>query len=289
MINSIFKISNLAFEIGNLATKAILYEVSCFPSPGLVSPVSNGAHKDMDYYTFIDSTCAITKYLVLFIQVGIDYSKDKEILFKNIREIGKQAEKNMFDKTKGVNTHKGMLFLMGITCAAVGCVINEKKEFNEISNTIKLMTKGIVKKELGNLTSKKYLSNGEKLFFKYGIEGVRGEVEKGLPIVFDFSLDFYLKNEDLDINLRLIHTLLAIMQVCEDTNIVHRHDLDTLNYVKQKSSEIINLGGVRSKEGYKKINNLCDEFIKKNISPGGSADLLGVTVFLAMVKEYMSN
>ena len=288
MKNSTFIINDLAFEISSLATKAIIYEASCFPSPGLVSPVSNGAHKDMDYYTFIDSTCAIMKYLSLFAQAGIECS-NSNILFQNVREIGKRAEKSMFDKTNGVNTHKGMLFLMGITCAAVGKTIAKKKEFNEISNVIKLMTEGIVKKELRSLVSKKNLSNGEKLFLKYGIQGVRGEVEKGLPTVFNFALDFYLKNEDLDLNSRLIHTLLGIMQSCDDTNIVHRHDLKTLDFVKKKAIQIINVGGMRTQEGRKKINNLCNEFIEKNISPGGSADLLGVTVFLAMVKEYMSS
>ncbi len=189
MRNNNFIITDLAFDIGSLATKAIAYEVACFPSPGLVSPVSNGAHKDMNYYTFIDSTSAIMKYLVLFVQAGMDFHKDEKELFAHVREIGKKAERSMFYNTKNINTHKGMLFLMGITCAAVGKVMTEKKEFNEISNVIKSMTYGIVESELKSLIYKKNLSNGEKLFLKYGIEGVRGEVEKGLPTVFNFSLN----------------------------------------------------------------------------------------------------
>jgi len=34
----------------------------------------------------------------------------------------------------------------------------------------------------------------------------------------------------------------------------------------------------------KSINSLCEELIDKNISPGGSADLLGLTIFLYLVE-----
>ena len=40
-------------EVAKLATKALLYEVSISPKAGLVSRLSNGSHRDMDFYTFI--------------------------------------------------------------------------------------------------------------------------------------------------------------------------------------------------------------------------------------------
>ncbi|MDR1049670.1 MAG: triphosphoribosyl-dephospho-CoA synthase, partial [Deltaproteobacteria bacterium] len=52
---------NIAFALGGLATRAMIYEVSCFPAPGLVSPVSQGAHRDMSHHAFIDSACALGK------------------------------------------------------------------------------------------------------------------------------------------------------------------------------------------------------------------------------------
>jgi len=145
-----YHLSDRAFIIGNFAVQAILYEVSCYPSPGLVSPISNGAHTDMDYFTFIDSTIALSKYFTLFAQQGLSEKTHKEI-FKEIRKIGKDAEKEMFTKTNGINTHKGMLFLMGISCAAVGKAIYEKRDFTEIKDIIKSMTEGIVEEELAYL------------------------------------------------------------------------------------------------------------------------------------------
>ncbi|NRT76058.1 MULTISPECIES: triphosphoribosyl-dephospho-CoA synthase CitG [Clostridium] len=282
----VYTVNEMAMEISSLAVQAMIYEVSCYPSPGLVSPVSCGAHKDMDFFTFIDSTSVLSKYLTLFIQEGFSNKSYKEI-FNSIRKIGITAEQDMFVKTKGINTHKGMLFLMGISCAAVGKTIHENKSFKYIQSIIKEMTSGIVEKELMQLKDTDAHSHGEKLFLKYKTDGVRGEVERGIPTVFQFSLNFYKENSKLSINDRLIQTLMGIMQNCNDSTIIHRHSVEVLEEVKETAREIIAIGGMKTAKGREKINNLSTEFIKRNISPGGSADLLGVTVFLSLVEEYM--
>lgn len=288
MKNNKFNIDEVAFDIGSLASQAMIYEVSCFPSPGLVSPVSNGSHSDMNFFTFIDSTAALSKYLILFVQEGFSDKSCKNI-FKNIRAIGIKAEKDMFTKTNGINTHKGMLFLIGIVCAAVGKVIYDKGKFSDIKNIIKIMTHGIVSHELYNLEkNNKSLTHCEKIFLKYKTEGIRGEAQRGIPTVFDFALDFYKNSLDLNINDRLVHTLIGIMQICDDSTIVYRSSTETLEEVKVISKQIIQDGGMRSKKGKEDINKLCDEFVSKNISPGGSADLLGITVFLYLVENYMN-
>jgi triphosphoribosyl-dephospho-CoA synthase len=107
----VFTINEISMTISSFAVQAMIYEVSCYPSPGLVSPVSRGAHKDMNFYTFIDSASILSKYLPLFVQEGFSHKTYKEI-FERVRLIGIEAEKDMFAKTKGINTHKGMLFLI---------------------------------------------------------------------------------------------------------------------------------------------------------------------------------
>lgn len=276
-----------AFIISSFAVQAMLYEVACYPSPGLVSSISTGSHKDMDFYTFIDSTSALIKPLTLCASEGASKKSPIEI-FNRIRSIGIKGEEEMFKKTLGVNTHKGMLFLMGICCAASGKVIYEKGEFSQIKNIIKDMTHGIVKNELQSLQSKNQLSHGEKLFLKYKIKGVRGQVEDGLPIVFDYSLPLYKSVSNLNKNDRLIHTLIGIMQYNEDTNIIHRHSIEILKEVQDKSLQAIKLGGMTTKEGRQTIAKMDAEFNHKLISPGGSADLLSVTVFLYMIEKYLN-
>lgn len=285
-IEKTVSLNGVSLTISSFALQAIFYEVSCFPSPGLVSPVSNGAHQDMNYFTFIDSAVVLSKYLALFVQQGYSNQAFKEI-FNNIRAIGIEAEKDMFKKTKGINTHKGMLFLMGIACAAVGKAVYEKKAFGEVRDIIKKMTEGLVEKELLTLANKLELSHGEKIYLKYRHEGIRGEVERGIPTVFQYSLELFKQNADLSMNDRLVHTLIGLMAKCDDTTIIHRHNIETLESVKEKARYIIEIGGMKSTQGRSQIEKMCQEFNTKNISPGGSADLLGITVFLYLVEQYM--
>jgi len=160
---------NGAFTIASLAIQAMLYEVTCFPSPGLVSATSSGAHKDMDIYTFIDSSVSLIKPLVLCAEAGFSDNSPKKI-FENIRSIGIKGEEEMFKKTSGINTHKGILFLLGLCSAAAAKTIYEKKPFDNIQKVIKEMTEGIVKKELYSIDegeNNKELTHGEMLFLKY--------------------------------------------------------------------------------------------------------------------------
>jgi triphosphoribosyl-dephospho-CoA synthase len=283
----IWELNNQSLTIGSFATQAMLYEVSCMPSPGLVSPVSNGAHKDMNYYTFLDSTSVLSRYMAVFAMEGNSDRGSKEI-FDRIRGIGKEAEREMLLATGGINTHKGMLFLMGISCAAAGKAIYDRKSFNDIRNIVKEMTKGIVKKELESLTEEDELSHGERLYIKYQNQGVRGEVESGIPIVFDYSLPLYRKCAHLTKNDQLIHTLIGIISVCNDTTIIHRHNPQILSEVKKRADHIMKLGGMNSICGRENIDHMCNDFLEQNISPGGSADILAVTVFYNLLERYMS-
>lgn len=297
-MSKIHNIHDVAFDISSLAIQAVMYEVTCYPSPGLVSFISNGAHKDMDYYTFIDSTSSLIKYLTLCVEEGLKGNDYKEI-FLCLKELGKNAEIEMYKKTGGVNTHKGMLFLMGICCGAIGIAIRGNKEFCSIRNIISNMTKGLVEKELEPILKSKHLiengrlfgralSYGEKLYVEHNIKGVRGEVEEGLPIVFDFAMATYKENYSLSKNERLVHTLIEILRFNQDTNIIHRHSVEVLEEVHKKVDHISKIGGMATEEGKKAIEILDKEFIDRNISPGGTADILAVTVFLCLVEEYMN-
>jgi len=282
-----------SINIASLAVQAMLYEASCAPSPGLVSQTSSGAHTDMDYFTFLDSATALINPLIHCTEAGFS-SRSPQKIFHQLREIGKVGEQQMFKKTSGVNTHKGMLFLLGIGCAAGGKALFKGARFSSLQSIIKEFTSGLVERELNsglletNNDDKLILTNGERLFLQHKVEGIRGEVQRGLPTVFDFSLPFYKANQGLSQNHRLVQTLLAIMKFCEDTTILHRHSLETLKEVQEKAKQILDIGGVTTTQGLKAIEEMNEDFSNRKISPGGSADLLGVTVFLHLLEEYMS-
>jgi len=278
--------------IASFAVQAMLYEASCTPSPGLVSRTSSGAHHDMDYFTFLDSAAALINPLIRCAEAGFSLSSPQEI-FNQIRQIGQLGEQKMFRKTSGINTHKGMFFLLGVCCAAAGKALWSGAGFSSLQTIIKDMTSGLVERELSSRyiefknDNELSLTHGERLFLHYGVEGIRGEVQKGLPTVFDFSLGFYQENRNLSKNHRLVQTLLGIMQYCEDSTILFRHSRETLNDVQERAKQIISIGGVKTIPGMQAIENMNEDFSKRNISPGGSADLLGVTVFLDLLEDHM--
>ncbi len=68
-----------------------------------------------------------------------------------------------------------------------------------------------------------------------------------------------------------------IMSMLEDSTIVHRHGIEMLEKVKKETESLINVSDLKILEEYE------DKCIKNRVSPGGSADILAVTIFLCKV------
>ena len=276
------KTESLAYEVSQMALKAMISEVSTFPSFGLVSPISSGAHKDMDYYTFLNSAVAITPFLKKMFEVGYSYYLP-EYIFDVIRDIGKECEKKMFEATNNINTHKGMIFLMGISMAAIGKALYENKEFYQIQDIIKSMVKNILD-DFKELHKKEKLTHGERLYLEYGFTGIRGQVQDGLSVLFDNIIDNYI-NSDLKENDLYTQILIELMARVEDSTVVYRHDISTLRKVQSDAKDLLNMGGIFTEKGRQKCHHLEDLYIKENISPGGCADLLAISILLIDVKK----
>lgn len=284
-----------AMKISNLAIKALLYEVCASPKPGLVDRGNSGAHVDMNIFTFINSSISLIPTFYSCTMTGLENpEKSPQDVFKRIRNIGIQGEKQMYHSTKGVNTQKGLIFSLGTLCAAAGQIVskNEKIAVNRISHIVAEMTTGIIEKELESLNGQEInpiqLTAGQRLYLKYGVTGIRGEAQQGFSTVVKHGVP-YLKNclsERLTMNDAMVNTLLYIMTMAEDTNVLWRSDKDGLQYVKSKAKNALELGGMKTPEGHKAIQLMDKDLIKKNISPGGSADLLAITLmFYWLVTE----
>ena len=101
--------------------RALLYEVCTTPKPGLVDRHNNGSHKDMDVFTFLDSTAALLPYLERAAAIGQETAhRMPEETFERLREAGLGAERTMLRATGGVNTHKGAIFSLGCVLGACG-------------------------------------------------------------------------------------------------------------------------------------------------------------------------
>lgn len=278
-------------KISQYALQSLLYEVSASPKPGLVDRFNSGAHQDMDFFTFMASSASLAYYFHYCVNMGVRFAwQNPKELFQSLRKPGMEAERDMFQATNHVNTQKGLIFSLGIICAAAAsCMLEEKNTTAQvICQKVRSMTDGLCEKELVFLNKKGNLTNGEKLYKKYGITGIRGEVEKGFPTVCQFGLPVFQelkKTNRYHVNDILVQTLLHLMANNIDTNIVARHDLDTLTYVQQYAHKTLEVGGILTEKGRNMVFEMDRVFIQKNISPGGSADLLAVTFMLDALEQ----
>jgi triphosphoribosyl-dephospho-CoA synthase CitG len=281
-----FTIFPEAFKIGEAAILGMLYEVSASPSPGLVSPYSSGSHSDMDFFTFLNSTASIAHSMYMCAQIGIDYDND---ILKRLRSVGIYAEKNMLKATEGVNTQRGLLFLAGVVCAAAGRSLKNRKFINRytISEECAFICKGIVERELKAIKNEDELSNGELLYLKYGVTGIRGEVENGLPSVLNVGLPLY--EEALSFGLKqneaLSHSLIGLMTCVEDTTVINRCGIEGLDLMRKLAKMDLELGGMKTSEGRSFIREMEVIFEENKISPGGAADLLAVTAMIYKLEK----
>ncbi|MBC8015496.1 MAG: triphosphoribosyl-dephospho-CoA synthase CitG [Sporomusaceae bacterium] len=280
-------VSPTAEKLGSLAIEAMLYEVTCTPAPGLVDRINSGAHQDMNFYSFMASSASLAMTMNRCAQAGINHEGNLETLLAVLRVIGLEGEKVMLKVTQGVNTQKGLIFLLGIMAGATGWLIGQKRPvgLEAVLESGAQMVAGIVERELMPATAKKpeKRTAGENLYINYGITGIRGELAEGLPAVSKKALPALRDalQKGLSVNDALVQTLLVLMICVDDTTVMHRHHPDKMRlWVRQQVHAVLAAGGMETDEGKRKCEALDDLFINHNVSPGGAADLLAVTWFL---------
>lgn len=272
-----------------LATQSLLHEVALTPKPGLVDRFDEGSHTDMDFSTFLNSTAALSVSFQKIANFGYTFSGDdlKEALPK-LRLIGLEMEADMFAETNGVNTHKGAIFLLGFSIFVSAHLLSEDSFTNEkFVSVIQNMNGDLVARELGK---KLYLgkeTHGEACFRRFGKkgQGIRGEIQAGMPSVFLNALPILHKYfdcvkvlNDKRLNKGLTHALLAIISENDDSNILYRKGEQVLEELKTRAGVCMGkYKGENSDSEYEALIDFCND---KRISPGGSADLLAVSYFM---------
>ena len=270
--------TTVPYIVAHMATRALKAELNTTPKPGLVDTHDSGAHRDMDHALMMRSIRAMHPYFVRLATLG--YDSNQLPAHNDIVRIGIEAEKAMFNSTGGVNTYKGALFSMGLAVTAATYIIGRGevattthgKEYvpnSLISTTIIQLANGFPDTCGTHGSRAKQLAQaGCKL--KSALDNAR----EGYSQLFGEWLPFYetrIKGDDSYVKHK---TLLRIMCDLDDTNIVYRTDYDTMLNVKTQARHLLE---DFSEAG---IDDLNRDFVSRNISPGGSADMLALVVFL---------
>ncbi len=266
-----------------LVTRALLDEVCTTPKPGLVDRNNNGSHQDMDIFTFTASAAALAPYWAGCVQIGQETAqKAPEETFSLLRKAGQGAERTMFEATAGVNTHKGAIFTFGLICGAVGRLWRAEapcRNPGDILAECAEMVSPAMREDFALLERKSARTAGQKLYLEQGLTGVRGEAAKGFPSVSQVALPALKSALDagLSRNDAGAVALLHLIAQGTDTNLFSRGGPELAQAAAARCRMLL---GKTALPGMEEIAELDRDFIRKNLSPGGCADLLAAAYFL---------
>lgn len=277
--------TTLPYIIAHLATQALQAELDTTPKPGLVDKDNNGAHRDMDYVLMQRSIDTLHPYFVKLALLGC---ADALPTHTSIRDVGIEAERAMLSATNGVNTHKGALFSMGLAVVAAAheerkIAANEEQILKErnggedvlvsLQTTIKALAASFPDTSGTHGSKAKLLSKGTT-----AIKGALDNAREGYEMLFAEWLPFYIERRKERDAHTLHKTLLRIMCDLDDTNVIYRTDLATAEEVKLESRALL--------DNFSKaaLKNMDRHYTTRNISPGGAADMLSLTIFIGSIQ-----
>ena len=258
--------TTLPYIIAHLATQALQAELDTTPKPGLVDKDNNGAHRDMDYALMQRSIDTLHPYFVKLALLGC---ADALPTHTSIRDIGIEAERAMLNATNGVNTHKGALFSMGLAVVAAA----HEENTDSLQATIKALAASFPDTNGTHGSKAKLLSKGTT-----AIKGALDNAREGYEMLFAEWLPFYIERRKERDAHTLHKTLLRIMCDLDDTNVIYRTDLATAEEVKQEARALLDNFSEAA------LKDMDRHYTTRNISPGGAADMLSLTIFIGSIQ-----
>lgn len=263
--------------IGRLAIASLYREVALAPKPGLVTPGDAGSHTDMDFRTFLRSLQALRGYFPAIAACGAGFPG-----FAPLQRLGGDAEADMLAATGGVNTHRGAIFNLGLLCAAAGLLVAAGSALTAEAAC------ATVSRQWGHAIrasappAATAVSHGLEVTRRYGSGGARAEAADGFPAAREVGLPAYrgALAAGCDTEAAAVQALFALMAVVEDTNLLWRGGPAGLAFARGEAAAFLAAGGVLAGNWRQRADALHRAFVARRLSPGGSADLLGVTLFL---------
>lgn len=258
---------------------ALRDELEAYPKPGLVSRVDSGAHADMDFALMCRSADALLEPFTSLAEAGRAGRSFDDALMP----LGMSAERRMLVATGGVNTHRGAIFSLGLIVAAVARSVATNDAI--APDTVRAVLVGTWGPALAAHAARgdAAASHGADVRRRTGRDGARREAALGFPSVFGIGIPAYRRALEvgLDDNAAAIQTLFALMAGVDDTTVLYRGGLEAGAFVRRSAAAFLLRGGCARQGWLADARRLHRDFIKSNLSPGGCADLLAATLFVA--------
>ncbi len=276
-----FFCAEAADVVGSCAERALFAEVCTTPKPGLVDRWNNGSHSDMTLATFADSIHALSPWFPAFYRAGW-FCDEPRRLFQTLRALGIEAQREMYAATGGVNTHKGSIFSFAVLCGALGALQASRRAPCTLS-ALQESCCNIAEHSLADFKATTPDTAGLRCYQEYALYGARGEAARGFPSAVKCALPalrLWLER-GADFNGASVAALLHLIGQIDDTNMIHRGGVLEARRRRSEAAELYDILTVDTI--IPTVTALDESYICANLSPGGCADMLAVSLFLFLV------
>ncbi|MBE2205376.1 MAG: triphosphoribosyl-dephospho-CoA synthase [Chthoniobacterales bacterium] len=256
--------------IARCVADALHEELVTFPKPGLVSFMDNGSHPDMDADCFLTSIAAITPF---FAEMAGAAGENASL--SDLQEIGLTAETAMFAATGGRNTHKGAIFCLGLLAAAAG--VPEAGPERSLGRIVRERWG----RDIPRADALPETSAGIALCRQFHLGGVRAEAAGGFPSVYQYGLPILEAITDREA--ARVQVFFHLLEHCEDTTVLKRGGLAGRQFACSEARRFLQNGGVKHPQWKETAEDIHREFVRRNLTAGGTADLLAATLFTAKI------
>ena len=272
---------DVSARLAAAAAEALLAELETWPKPGLVSHVDSGSHRNMDAATFRSSIMAIQPSYRALAAAGAAGAGMEEL-----RQIGVESERVMLLATGGVNTHRGAIFGLGLLCAAAGVASSSTTPRTGLRRAARPSLGVIVRQRWGSAIVRGPIplhSHGTNALRRFGAGGARAQAAAGFPHAYGIGIPGLKAGRVLapgDAEAARVQAFFALLASLEDTNLLHRGGLVGLDFARSVANGFLRDGGVGQSGWRTRAAAIHRAFVDRNLSPGGCADLLAMSVFL---------
>lgn len=267
--------ASLAERLADLAVDALIDEADLSPKPALVDRRSSGAHTDLHLGLMHASAISLWPAFKQMADAAIAIGEINLLLRETIGRLGREGEVAMMRTTNGVNTHRGAIWALGLLVTAAALDPDD------------LCPEGLCQRAshlamIDDRHQGESQSHGQAVAQKYGATGARGQAQAGFPAVTQTGLPQLIRSRAAghgEQNARL-DALLAIMTTLSDTCVLYRAGEAGLHAMQFGAQRVLDAGGSATLSGRRALNQLDQQLLSLNASPGGAADLLAACLFI---------
>ena len=260
--------------VADLAVRALVEEAELTPKPALVDRRGGGAHDDMDLDMLRCSAYALRPTFGALADRARRCAPSRR-LREELAAIGRRGEEAMFAVTRGVNTHRGAIWALGLLAAAAAMAPPEARprDVAALAGQVAAFPDRYAPLEA---------SHGSLATKRYGVAGARGEARNSFPHVVGVALPTLraARLRRRPERLARLDALVALIASVDDTCLLHRGGRAALRDAQTGARAVLDAGGNATAAGRRALRTLEETLLGHNAAPGGSADLLAATLFL---------